>query len=154
MAANAAYLQYMGRVSMAANSSRASCVRCRRLRYARAWRRDEEAKKGRGRETTSLKRRGRERGRRSGARMGGGGEGGGAWGPSSKTAYCSKRMLRRSPLLMRTMQSFSWNRPSCSALPPCSRRLTNSPRVLEQPQHRGRGGRKGYNVLSHCLHFL
>lgn len=40
-------------------------------------------------------------------------------------------MFRRSPLLIRTMQSFSWKRPCCSALPPLSRRLTNKPRVLK-----------------------
>lgn len=51
-------------------------------------------------------------------------------------SYCSKRMLRRSPWLMRTMQSLSWKRPSCSALPPLSRRLTNKPRVLKGSKRR------------------
>lgn len=51
-------------------------------------------------------------------------------------SYCSKRMFRRSPLLMRTMQSFSWKRPCCSALPPLSRRLTNKPRVLKRSETR------------------
>lgn len=46
-------------------------------------------------------------------------------------AYCSKRMFLRSPLLIRTMQSFSWKRLCCSAFPPRSRRLTNKPRVLK-----------------------
>lgn len=46
-------------------------------------------------------------------------------------SYCSKRMFLRSPLLIRTIQSFSWKRPCCSALPPLSRRLTNKPRVLK-----------------------
>lgn len=50
--------------------------------------------------------------------------------------YCSKRMFRRSPLLIRTMQSFSWKRPCCSALPPLSRRLTSRPRVLQRSNHR------------------
>lgn len=49
-------------------------------------------------------------------------------------SYCSKRMFRRSPLLMRTMQSFSWKRPCCSAFPPLSRRLTNKPRVLKRAE--------------------
>lgn len=37
---------------------------------------------------------------------------------------------------MRTMQSFSWKRPCCSALPPLSRRLTNKPRVLKGSNRR------------------
>lgn len=35
---------------------------------------------------------------------------------------------------MRTMQSFSWKRPCCSAFPPLSRRLTNKPRVLKRSE--------------------
>lgn len=44
-------------------------------------------------------------------------------------------MLRRSPLLIRTIQSFSWNRASRSAFPPLSSLFTNKPSVLEQSQH-------------------
>lgn len=51
--------------------------------------------------------------------------------PAPVSSYCSNLMFRRSPLLIRTMQSFSWNRPCCSAFPPFSRRLTNKPRVLK-----------------------
>lgn len=50
-------------------------------------------------------------------------------------AYCSNRMLRRSALLIRTIQSFSWNRASRSAFPPLSSLLTNKPSVLEQSQY-------------------
>lgn len=52
-----------------------------------------------------------------------------------REAYCSNRMLRRSPLLIRTIQSFSWNRASRSAFPPLSSLFTNKPSVLEQSQH-------------------
>lgn len=48
-------------------------------------------------------------------------------------------MFRRSPLLMRTMQSFSWKRPCCSAFPPLSRRLTSRPRVLQGSNSSQRG---------------
>lgn len=46
-------------------------------------------------------------------------------------AYCSNRRLRISPWLILTIQSFSWKRCSCSALPPGSRRFTSKPWVLE-----------------------
>lgn len=46
-------------------------------------------------------------------------------------AYCSKRRLQMSPWLILMIQSFSLKRPSRSALPPCSRRFTSKPWVLE-----------------------
>lgn len=60
-------------------------------------------------------------------------------------------MLRRSPLLILTIQSFSWNRDSRSAFPPLSNLFTNKPRVLEQSQHTSDTQR--WSQIRHSTHY-